>query len=100
MGALGAIGAILRAAAGLDRQQRRDLDLGRIEEQAMRLLRPEHQLGEGQREQRRDLRAGPVVAQRARGAGRGRGRGKGRGHGPVLLRGLRSKGYFQLINSA
>src|SRR3712207_7536202 len=39
---------IFRAAAGLDRQQRGDLDLGRVEEQAVRRLRPEHQFGQGQ----------------------------------------------------
>ena len=68
-GALRAVGAVLRAAARLDRQQRGELDLGRVEEQAMRRLSPKHQLGERKLEQRRDLCTGPVVAQRARGAG-------------------------------
>ena len=59
---LRAIGAVLRAAAGLDREQRRDLHLGRIEMQAVRCLRAKDQLRERQREQRADLLACPVVA--------------------------------------
>ena len=62
--ALRAIGAVLRAAAGLDRQQRRDLHLGRIEMLPVHARRAEHQLRERQREQRAHLLARPVVAER------------------------------------
>ena len=57
------IGAVLRAAAGLDRQQCRDLHLGRVEMRAVRLRRAEHQFGERKREQRPHLGAGPVMTQ-------------------------------------
>ena len=53
--ALRAIGAILRAAAGLDRQQRGNLHLGRIEIRAVHALRAEHQFRERQIEQRPHL---------------------------------------------
>ena len=60
--ALRTIGAVFRAAAGLDREQRRDLHLARIEVLAMNALGTEQQLGERQREQRAHVGAGPVVA--------------------------------------
>ena len=63
--ALRAIGAILRTAAGLDRQQRRNLHFGGIEILPVRALRPEHQLRERQVEQRTHLFARPVVARQA-----------------------------------
>ena len=60
------IGAILRAAAGLDRQQGRDLHFGRIEILPVRQRRAEHQLRKRQREQCAHLLARPVVAERVR----------------------------------
>ena len=60
--ALRAVGAVLRAAAGLDAEQRRHLHLVRVEVAAMGSLRAEHQLGEGQREQHLDLRRRPSHA--------------------------------------
>jgi hypothetical protein len=62
VGRLRAIGAVLRATAGLNRQQCRNLHFERIEMQAVDALRLEHQLGKGQREQRPHLRPCPVVA--------------------------------------
>ena len=62
---LRAIGAVFRAATGLDRQQGRDLHLGRIEILPVDLGGAEHQFRERQREQRPDLLAGPVVPQQA-----------------------------------
>ena len=59
---LRAIAAILRAAAGLDRQQGAQLHLARRVMRAMHLRRAEHELGERQVEQLRDLGAGPVGA--------------------------------------
>ena len=67
MRALRAIGAVLRAAAGLDRQQRRELHLARVEVPRCTLLRAEHQFGERQVEQRAHFRARPVVAERGEG---------------------------------
>ena len=64
--ALRAIGAVLRTAAGLDRQQRRDLHLGRIEILPVHCAGAEHQLRKRQREQRAHLLARPVVAGRNR----------------------------------
>ena len=61
MRALRTIAAVLRATAGLDRQQRGHLHLGRVEVHAMDALRAEHQLRERQREQRAQLLARPVV---------------------------------------
>ena len=61
MRALRAIGAILGTAAGLDRQQGRELDLARVEMPAMRELRAENQLRQRQIEQRGDLVARPIV---------------------------------------
>jgi hypothetical protein len=60
--ALRAIGAVLGAAAGLDRDERGNLYLGRIEVAAMDGLRAEDQVRERQREQGVHLRARPVVA--------------------------------------
>jgi hypothetical protein len=62
VGRLRAIGAVLRATAGLNRQQCRNLHFERIEMQAVDALRLGHQLGKGQREQRPHLRPCPVVA--------------------------------------
>ena len=59
---LRAIAAILRAAAGLDRQQGAQLHLARRVMRAMHLRRAEHELGERKVEERRDLGAGPVGA--------------------------------------
>ena len=61
---LRAIGAVLRAAAGLDRQQGRNLHLGRIEILPVCLRRLEHQFRKGQIEQRAYLLPGPIVAGR------------------------------------
>ena len=72
MRALRTIGAVLRTAAGLDRQQSRDLHLVRIEVHAVDALGVEHQIGKRQREQRRDLRARPVMADDAVEAAHGR----------------------------
>jgi hypothetical protein len=57
---LRAIAAIFRAAAGLDRQQRAQLDLAGAMVRAMHLGGAEYQFGERQVEQRRDLLARPV----------------------------------------
>ena len=62
--ALRTIRAVLGTAAGLDREQRRNLHLARIEVLAMNALGAEQQLGERQREQRAHLVARPVVANR------------------------------------
>ena len=79
--ALRAIGAVLRAAAGLDRQQRRDLHFGGIEIGAVDGLRAEDQVGKGQREQLADFGARPVMAQGAVVTGNAGGRHKfGDGH--------------------
>ena len=59
---LRAIGAIFRAAAGLDRQQCRDLDLGGVEVFAMNLRRTKNQFRERKREQVSHLFVGPVVS--------------------------------------
>ena len=70
--ALRAIGAVLRAASGLDRQQRRHLDLVRIEMKAMNALRLEHQLGKRQGKQRPHLLPRPIIADLAQcGVGNG-----------------------------
>ncbi len=58
---LRAIGAILRAAAGLDRQQSRDLHFRRIEILPVDRGCAEHQFRERQVEQRPHLGAGPIV---------------------------------------
>ena len=60
--ALRAVGAILGTGAGLDRQQRRDLDLVRVEVEAVGRLRAVHQVGEGQRMQRAHFIERPVAA--------------------------------------
>jgi hypothetical protein len=60
---LRAVGAVLGATAGLDREQGRDLHLGRVEMLAVRGLRAEQQLRQGQVEQRLHLGAAPVVTQ-------------------------------------
>jgi hypothetical protein len=65
-GGLRAIGAVLRAAAGLDREQRRNLHLGRIEVEAVNALRAEDQFRERQREQFAHVGLRPVVADRFR----------------------------------
>ena len=59
---LRAIGAIFRAAAGLDGQQRRKLHPRRIEGAAMNVLRAKHQFGKRQVEQRANLFPRPVAA--------------------------------------
>src|SRR5262249_35680635 len=48
---LGTVAAILRTTSGLDRAQRRELDSRRRVMRAVRLLRPEHELGKRQIEQ-------------------------------------------------
>ena len=60
--ALRTIGAVLRAAAGLDREQRRNLHRARIEIVAVNALRAEHQFGKRQREQRPHFLARPVIS--------------------------------------
>src|SRR5262245_8745306 len=62
MRALRAIGAVLRTTAGLDREQGRNLHLGRIEIFPVQALGAEHQFRKRQVEQRADLLARPVVA--------------------------------------
>ena len=62
MRALRAIGAILRAAAGLDRQQGRDLDLVGVEMRAMHRLGLENQVVERQPVEREHFVLRPVVA--------------------------------------
>ena len=57
---LWAVGAIFGAAAGFDRQQRGQLDVGRVEMLAVHLLGTKEQLGEGQLEQRLDIGYGPA----------------------------------------
>ncbi len=57
---LRAVAAVLRAAAGLDREQRRQLHGVRRVVRAVHLLRAVHELGERQREQRLDRRDGPA----------------------------------------
>ena len=59
---LRAIGAVFRAAAGLDRQQGGDLDLGWIEIPTVHGRRLVHQVGERQLEQSAHFDAGPVMA--------------------------------------
>jgi len=61
-GRLAAVAAVLGAAAGLDRQQLRQLQLGRVEPAPVDAGGLEHQLGERQVEQRLDLLARPIVA--------------------------------------
>src|SRR3546814_2160762 len=61
---LRAVGAVLGAAAGLDRQQGADLDFGGVEMRAVHAGGTEQQLGERQVEQVLDLAAAPVVARR------------------------------------
>jgi hypothetical protein len=63
LGRLRAIGAVLRAAPGLDRQQVGHLHPVGVEMAPMQALRPMYQVVEGQREQVHRLVAGPVVAQ-------------------------------------
>ncbi len=62
---LRAIGAVLRAAAGLDRQQRRNLHFGGVEILPVHLRGAEQQFREWQRKKGGDLRPRPVVARRA-----------------------------------
>ena len=64
MGALRAIGAIFRAAPGLDRQERADLDFVRVKMFSVKGLRLEQQVVDRQRKQRIDFRRRPVVADR------------------------------------
>ena len=64
-GALRAIGAVLRAAAGLDRQERGNLYLFRIKRQTVDGLRPKKQLRERKGEQSGNLRPAPVMSHRA-----------------------------------
>ena len=64
MRALRAIAAILGAAAGLDAEQARGLDMVRIEIAAMNALRPKHQVRERQVIESFGLRAIPVVPDR------------------------------------
>ena len=69
---LRAVRAVLGAAAGLDRQQRRELDgIGGVM-RAVRLLRPEQELGERQLEQRLDRGDRPACACRRSGMRVGR----------------------------
>ena len=63
MRGLRAITAILRAAAGLHRQQGAELDLARRVPLTVHRLRAPHQFHERQVEQRGDLRARPVRPQ-------------------------------------
>jgi hypothetical protein len=60
--ALRTIGAVFRAAAGLDRKQRRNLHFAWIEMHAVHARRLEHQFGKRQRKQRAHLPTRPVVA--------------------------------------
>src|SRR6476646_9267076 len=60
--ALGTIGTVLRATAGLDREQGGNLHLGGIEMAAVNALGVKDQLGERKREQRPHLVPRPVVA--------------------------------------
>ena len=83
--ALRAIGAVFRAAAGLDRQQCRDLHLAGIEMDAVDALGVKDQIRERQFEQRADFRARPVMAHDAGEAMRRRGpRGWGRQTGTLI----------------
>ena len=61
---LRAVGAILRAAAGLDREQGGELDLCRIEVPAVNLLGAKQQLGQRQLEQRADRPGVPALGLR------------------------------------
>jgi hypothetical protein len=61
MRALRAISAVLRATAGLDRKQGRELNLVRIEVPAMRKLCPKNKLRQRQIEEPSDLPARPIV---------------------------------------
>ncbi len=67
---LRAIAAVLGAAAGLDRQQRRELHRVGCMMRAMDLLRAQQQIGERQREQRLD-RVDVRAVHRGRRAARG-----------------------------
>src|SRR5690606_5822676 len=60
--ALRAVGAVLRASAGLDRKQGADLHLVRIEMLAMYALRMKHEVGERQRKQRTNFVQSPIGA--------------------------------------
>ena len=66
MRALRAIAAILGAAAGLDAEQARGLDMVRIEILTMKALRPKHQIGERQGVKRLGFRPIPVPVDRGR----------------------------------
>ena len=61
MRALRTVGAVLGAAAGLDRKQRRDLNFVRVEVSPMDALRAEYQLRKRQIEQRAHFLATPIV---------------------------------------
>jgi predicted amidophosphoribosyltransferase len=63
---LRAVVAVLRTAAGLDRDQRRALDFVRIEVLAMHLMRTEQQVHQRHLVERLDLRDGPLGTGRAR----------------------------------
>ena len=69
---LAAIAAVLGAAAGLHREELRELHLGRIEDGAMNGHGAEHEFGQREIEQRLDLGPGPVVANADLRVGRGR----------------------------
>src|SRR5580765_4907510 len=62
MGRLGAVTAVLRTAAGLDRKQSAKLHLACRVMMPVHVRRAEHEFGERKVEKLRDLGAGPVVA--------------------------------------
>ena len=81
---LGAVLAVFRAGAGLDRQQRAHLHRVGIEVLAVHGGGPEQQVVERQGEQGLDLTAVPIVAYGVRG-GFGQGRGGGYSHDEISL---------------
>src|SRR3546814_16147670 len=83
---LRAVGAVLGAAAGLDRQQGADLDFGGVEMRAVHAGGTEQQLGERQVEQVLDLAADPVVERRGGRGGKVAGFTDG-GHGGFMTDG-------------
>ncbi|MDF9863611.1 hypothetical protein M2437_002593 [Methylorubrum pseudosasae] len=71
VGRLRAIGAILGAAAGLDRQQGRPLDVGGVVMRPVHDARPMHEIEQRHVVDRLDLGQGPIVPDGGRGGGEG-----------------------------
>ena len=70
MDRLWAVATVLRTAAGLDGQQRRQLHVGRVVVLPVHGLRTVHQFGQRQVQQGLHLGHGPAIVLRWRGLGR------------------------------